>query len=60
MDKNLLPIESISADDIRNSLIVEAKRRKFLTTKKISNMIFIEVAHTFCYHVNLNLYPLTN
>lgn len=23
-------------------------------------MIFIEVAHTFCYHVNLNLYPLTN
>ena len=43
----------INENDIRNSLIVEAKRRKIWTAKTISKMVFDDILKTFCYHVGL-------
>lgn len=44
-------IVPISEDDIRKSLIVEAKRRKYWTTKAIAKMVFEEIEQSKCYHV---------
>lgn len=45
----------ISEEDIRKSLIVEAKRRKYWSTKTIAKMTFDEIEQSKCYHVNFKL-----
>lgn len=49
----------ISDDEIRKSLMVEAKRRKFWNSKKIDKMIFEEVMQCHCYHYVLESFTET-
>uniref|UniRef100_A0A915E2G5 Thioredoxin domain-containing protein n=1 Tax=Ditylenchus dipsaci TaxID=166011 RepID=A0A915E2G5_9BILA len=49
----------ISEDDIRKSLIVEAKRRKYWGTKAITKMLFEEIEHSTCYHYMLESFTET-
>jgi len=49
--RNFLSVAPIDETDIRKSLIVEAKRRKYWGTKALEKMVFENVEHSCCYRV---------
>lgn len=44
-------VPEIGEADLRNALLIEAKRRKYWGTKAVNKMIFENIEHTACYHV---------
>uniref|UniRef100_A0A915NT75 Protein SSUH2-like protein n=1 Tax=Meloidogyne floridensis TaxID=298350 RepID=A0A915NT75_9BILA len=49
----------INEDEIRKSLLVEAKRRKCWNSKAIEKMVFEEIVHNCCYHYVLESFTET-
>uniref|UniRef100_A0A183BSU3 Thioredoxin domain-containing protein n=1 Tax=Globodera pallida TaxID=36090 RepID=A0A183BSU3_GLOPA len=52
-------VGKISEDEIRKSLLVEAKRRKFWNAKTIDKMDFQEIIQCFCHHYVLESFTET-
>lgn len=53
-DRKFANVDEISETDLRNALLVEAKRRKVWGAKAINKMTFETVEHSCCYHVSFN------
>lgn len=51
-DRKFANVEEINEADLRNALLVEAKRRKVWGAKAINKMVFENVEHSCCYHVS--------
>uniref|UniRef100_A0A914YYX3 Protein SSUH2 homolog n=1 Tax=Panagrolaimus superbus TaxID=310955 RepID=A0A914YYX3_9BILA len=58
-DRKFENVEEINETDLRNALLVEAKRRKCFGTKAINKMIFENVEHSCCYHYVLESFTET-
>lgn len=61
-NSNKVPVEyngSISEDEIRKSLLVEAKRRKCWNARKIEKMQFDDITHYCCFHYVLESFTET-
>jgi hypothetical protein len=52
-------VQEINEADLRNALLVEAKRRKVWGAKTINKMVFENIEHSCCYHYILESFTET-
>uniref|UniRef100_A0A7E4VL05 Protein SSUH2 homolog n=1 Tax=Panagrellus redivivus TaxID=6233 RepID=A0A7E4VL05_PANRE len=52
-------VTQITDIELRNALLVEAKRRKYWGTKAVNKMVFEQIEHSACYHYVLDSFTET-